>query len=263
MSTHNIHPDLVSMALPLTDLHEDPDNARKHDGKNIDAIASSLERFGQRTPIVVQRNGMIVRAGNGRLVAAQELGWTHIAVLVVDEEEIEARAFSIADNRSAELAEWDDDVLARVLEELSENGVESEVLGFDEDDIAALTGEVEEDDEPGYTQNIKAPVYEPQGDCPEVETLCDPEKADRLCEDIAAADLPDDVRTFLYRAAGRHVVFNYERIANFYAHSDADVQRLFEDSALVIIDYDRAVEQGFVRLNDQLDEVFREDFPDA
>jgi hypothetical protein len=53
---------------------------------------------------VVQRQGMIVRAGNGRVLAARELGWTHLACVVVDESEVEATAFAIADNRSAELA---------------------------------------------------------------------------------------------------------------------------------------------------------------
>ncbi len=76
------------LAVSIETLTLDPANARKHDQRNLDAIAGSLKRFGQRFPIVVQRQGMVVRAGNGRLIAAKAMGWTHIAALVVDESEV-------------------------------------------------------------------------------------------------------------------------------------------------------------------------------
>ena len=100
---------LRGLAVPVADLHLDPANARRHGDRNVEAIAASLSRWGQRAPLVVQRDGMVVRAGNGRLEAAKRLGWTHVAALVVDEGSVEATAFAIADNRTAELAEWDDE----------------------------------------------------------------------------------------------------------------------------------------------------------
>lgn len=72
--------------------------------KNIETIKASLARFGQRTPLVVQRQGMIVRKGNGTLEAARALGWGIIAALVVDEGDVPATAYALADNRSGELA---------------------------------------------------------------------------------------------------------------------------------------------------------------
>lgn len=112
--TYIIEP-LQPFAVPVADLVPDPQNARVHDRKNIDAIKASLQHNRQRLPIIVQKAGMIVRAGNGRLVAAKELGWTHIAAIVVDEPDAQAVAFSLADNRTGELADWDNDVLTRVL----------------------------------------------------------------------------------------------------------------------------------------------------
>jgi site-specific DNA-methyltransferase (adenine-specific) len=115
----------------VNSLTPDPANARKHDGKNLKAIASSLEKFGQRKPIVVTPNSIVV-AGNGTLEAAKSLGWTEIAVArtPVGWTWDQIKAFALADNRTAELAEWDDKVLADQLLELDANGWELEDLGF-------------------------------------------------------------------------------------------------------------------------------------
>ncbi len=143
-----IAPGLLALATPIDSLNPDPANARRHDRKNIDAIKASLGRWGQRLPLIVQRNGMIVRAGNGRLEAMKELGWTEAACLVVDDSDIEAVSFAIADNRTAELAEWDDDALAALLNSLPD--AERLLTGFDDADLAALGDPVEvvEDEAP-------------------------------------------------------------------------------------------------------------------
>jgi len=75
--------------------------------------------------------------------------------------------------------------------------------------------------------------------------------------------VPDDIRRFLEIAADRHTVLNFSRIAEFYAHSSADIQELMEQSALIIIDYDRAVEDGFVKLTNQVSDMYSKDYPNA
>jgi len=128
----------------------DPANARKHGEKNLDAIKSSLQRFGQQKPIVVDANG-VVRAGNGTLAAAKALGWKEIAIVRSPLSGSEATAYAIADNRTSELAEWDDDVLSQTLAALQ---IEDEELalasGFDAKEIDALLApdEVTEDEVP-------------------------------------------------------------------------------------------------------------------
>lgn len=115
----------------INSLTPDPANARKHDSKNLKAIASSLEKFGQRKPIVVTPDSIVV-AGNGTLEAAKSLGWSEIAIArtPIGWTWDQIKAFALADNRTAELAEWDEFVLSNQLIELDGNGWELEDIGF-------------------------------------------------------------------------------------------------------------------------------------
>jgi hypothetical protein len=119
--------------MKIADLSLDPSNVRKHSRRNLDAIKASLRKFGQQKPIVVDAKG-IVLAGNGTLTAAQELGWTDIDIIRTDLAGVEATAFAIADNRTAELAEWDDS-LNDVLKSLQDEGVDLADLGYSPEDL--------------------------------------------------------------------------------------------------------------------------------
>jgi len=117
--------------VAIAELSLDPKNARKHSQRNLDAIAASLEKFGQRKPIVVHRG--VVLAGNGTLEAAKTLGWTEIDVAEVpdDWDDETAKAYALADNRTAELAEWDESELAKQLLELQDADWDITELGFE------------------------------------------------------------------------------------------------------------------------------------
>ena len=108
----------------------DPDNARLHDDRNIRAIAGSLEKFGQQKPIVVDGDYRVI-AGNGTVSAAQSLGWKKIKAVKTELTGDEARAFALADNRTAELAEWDDRILKVQLGELLKVDFDIEAIGFE------------------------------------------------------------------------------------------------------------------------------------
>jgi DNA modification methylase len=145
--------------VAISSLKFDKRNARKHDKKNIKAIKDSLTRFGQKKPIVVGADGSVV-AGNGTLQAAIELGWDTIDVNKTELKGEEAIAYALADNRTAELAEWDDENLKVSLAELDEAGWDLNGLGFDSDDLKDLlpetgtTGLTDEDDVPKVEQNV-------------------------------------------------------------------------------------------------------------
>lgn len=136
------------MKISITDLSLDPKNARKHSARNLEAIAASLEKFGQRKPIVVHRG--VVLAGNGTLEAARSLGWTEIDVAEVpdDWDNDTAKAYALADNRSAELAEWDESELAKQLLELDDKGWNIEELGFEVPALSDIDGDKDEDEVP-------------------------------------------------------------------------------------------------------------------
>jgi hypothetical protein len=116
-------------------------------------------------------------------------------------------------------------------------------------------------DEPKkYTSTIGAPIYEPKNQKPHLLTVCDDTKTKRLIDEINESSLPEDEKAFLIKAAHRHTVFHYEKIADYYAHSSPEMQKLMEKSALVIIDFESAIEGGYVRLCEEIEKQFREEY---
>lgn len=113
-----------------------------------------------------------------------------------------------------------------------------------------------------YTPKIKTPIYEPTGESPELSELFDTTKTDELINSINAANIPEDVKGFLILAAQRHLKFNYQNIAEYYCNATKEIQELFEKSALVIIDFDSAIENGYVELSKELMSIYEKDYPD-
>lgn len=149
-------------------------------------------------------------------------------------------AYVIVDNRSTDLSSWDLEALTAGLAEIPSTLLDS--VGFTPADITELMREV--DGSKSYSRKVEVPIYEPRGKSPAVADLLDMGRATGLLADIEKANVPEGVKGFLRAAAQRHVVFNFERIADFYANAPAEVQRLFEDSALVIVDFNKAIELG-------------------
>ena len=129
----------------LTDLRLDDRNARTHTVQNLEAICESLKRFGlQRLPIVDQEN--VVIAGNGLVMAARQLHWTHIDIVRTNLSGAEARAYAIADNRTAELAEWDRTQLVATLSELQGDDLLAST-GFSDEQFRAFLAKLEPPEE--------------------------------------------------------------------------------------------------------------------
>ena len=142
--------------VPLASLVLDGANTRRHDGRNLEAIQASLSAFGQQKPIVVDAADKVI-AGNGTVWAARALGWSSIAVVRTSLNGAEAIAFAIADNRTAELAEWDDAALAATLAALRDDpNTDHLAAGFSDQEIrelcsratGAMDGLVDPDDVP-------------------------------------------------------------------------------------------------------------------
>jgi ParB-like chromosome segregation protein Spo0J len=137
--------------VPIDSVYPDPSNVRIHNPRNLDSIKASLRKFGQQKPIVVDRDD-IIRAGNGTWLAAKALGWGEIDVIHTQLSGSDATAYAIADNRTAELAMWDDANLGTLLRSLQEEDYDVDATGFTDKEIAALVAgaepEEDEDEEP-------------------------------------------------------------------------------------------------------------------
>jgi len=112
------------------------------------------------------------------------------------------------------------------------------------------------EDDGKYTKKIELPLYEPKNTKPHILELSDRSKARRLINKIRNSNVSEEEKTFLIGAAQRHVIFNYNRIADYYAHSSKEMQELMEDSALVILDFEKAIELGYAKLSDNLLQTF-------
>ena len=124
--------------LKITDLKPDKKNARKHTSRNLQAIKDSLSRFGQQKPIIIDAKN-VVKAGNGTLEGAIALGWKTISCLRSNLKGKELTAFAIADNRTAELAEWDMEILAEQLSGLEDSDEDLfKSSGFNEGDLSLM-----------------------------------------------------------------------------------------------------------------------------
>jgi DNA modification methylase len=135
--------------IKLAELRHDDQNARTHDQANLKAIAGSLEQFGQRKPIVITQDNKVV-AGNGTLTAAKLIGWTEIDCVRVpaDWTADQIKAYALADNRTAELAQWDEQVMAAQLLDLQEAGFDIEAIGFELIEPPIDPATIEEDEIP-------------------------------------------------------------------------------------------------------------------
>ena len=111
-----------------------------------------------------------------------------------------------------------------------------------------------------YSTKIEAPIYEPKNKKPHILELCDDSKTKRLVREIESSSLSDDEKKFLIKAAQRHLVFKYEKIADYYAHAPIETQALMERSALVIIDFEKAIQNGYVKLCDDIHAQYLEEY---
>lgn len=122
-----------------------------------------------------------------------------------------------------------------------------------------MFGKVDQE-EKKYSSKIEAPIYEPKYSKPHILELYDLQKSRRLNIEIKNSNLSDEEKKFLIFAASRHVVFNYEKIAEYYAHSNKEMQELMEKSALVIIDFEKAIQLGYVKLCDEIRNQYLEEY---
>lgn len=139
--------------VSLERLYQDPENARIHGERNMQAIKSSLRAFKQVEPLVVQKSSGMIIGGNGRFEAMRQLGWTHCDVQWVDLSDILATKLGLMLNRTGDLAETNEDALSALLHKLREAG-EDMTDGWTEAELKKLQEDVEVPEDDGPEPNI-------------------------------------------------------------------------------------------------------------
>lgn len=208
-------------------------------------LKTSIMEYDLVEPLIWnERTGRLV-GGHQRLKVLKELGYEEVEVSVVDLPEEKEKAMNVALNKIQ--GDWDKAKLKDLLLELDNGDFDVTLTGFDMDEIEKLMTEVGEiPKESKYTDKIVAPVYEPKGEKPSISDLLDTTKADELMKLIDESQVSEEEKKFLKLAATRMIVFDYHNIAEYYAHADPEMQELMEKLALVIIDYQKAIQGGFV-----------------
>jgi hypothetical protein len=231
----------MKQQVKISKVKGNPNNPRIIKNDKFKKLVTSIKEFPEMLklrPIVVDED-MVVLGGNMRLKASKDAGlkevWIDIAEGLTEEQKKE---FIVKDNVG--FGEWEWDILANEWDsvQLAEWGLD---VWENQDDAIV-------DDNDTYTRKIVAPTYEPKNEKPVIDDLFNTQKADELIHKIKQADLSEEELMFLSHCALRHTVYDYSKIADFYAHSSKEVQELMEDSALVIIDFDKAIEKGYVKL---------------
>ena len=228
-----------------------PNNPRHIKKDKFDKLVNSIKQFPEMLearPLILNKDNVVL-GGNMRLQALIKAGINDVPVIHVDWDADKQSEFIIKDNLS--YGEWDYDIIANEWDV-----IKLDDWGFDlpvNTELDAIDNV--ESDESIYTNKISTPIYEPSREKPTVDSLCNTTKFDALTNEIKSSDLNKEEKDFLLFAAARHIVFNYGLIADYYAHSTIEVQNLMEKSALVIIDYEKAIENGFVELSKQLNEI--------
>ena len=231
----------MKQQVKISKVKGNPNNPRIIKNDKFKKLVKSIQEFPEMLklrPIVVDED-MMVLGGNMRLKASKDAGlkevWIEVAEGLTEEQKQE---FIVKDNVG--FGEWEWDMLANEWDsvQLSEWGLD---VWENHDDTIV-------EDDNIYTRKIESPTYEPKNLKPKPNELYETKKVEELIEKIQSLKLHKTEEAFLIYAAYRHTVFDYSKIADFYAHSNKEVQELMEDSALVIIDFDKAIEKGYVKL---------------
>lgn len=233
------------------------ENNPRNNEEAVDYVANSIKEFGFKVPVVVDKDNIVV-AGHTRLKACEKLGITEVPCIVAEDlTEDQIKAFRIADNKVSEYATWDEEKLSKELSDIMLDMTEFGDDLFTDDEQMDVKLDDEEDNP--YSQETHVPQYEPTGDFVDIMDMVDDEKTNELIREIKASNVSDDEKNFLIKAAYRHLVFNYAKIANYYSNASEEMQILMEKSALVIIDINDAIANGYVKLTKVVEDLIEGD----
>lgn len=237
------------LKLSVADLVPYENNPRVISQDAVNACAESMRQCTNLDPIEVDENNVIL-SGHTRRLALMQLGIEEVDVVrYTGLTEAQKKKYRILANKTSEMTVWDFSKLEQELGEV-------DLSAFDFDFGAKDDSDAKENP---YTTNINIPQYQIQGDCPTFYEMYDSTKEQELINEIRQSNITQDEKDFLVSAAHRHCRYNYTAIAEYYAHASREMQELMEKSALVIIDLDNAIANGYVKLSNALRDLISDE----
>lgn len=229
--------------VPLAELRPYDGNAKRHTNEQVDAVEASIREFGFRAPILAWHNedgDAEIVAGHARAKAAQNLGMGEVPVIFVDDlSDAQRRALTLVDNQTTMMTGWDDSQLDYELDILSDDFDMSD-FGFDldqgEDDI--------------YTGKTEGLIYEPADEKPEAFEMYDLSETQSLQRELNKLNIGIELKEMLEAAAYRFAVFDYSKIADYYANSTDQEKKAIELLEMVIVDRGGKIEKAATKFVD-------------
>lgn len=253
-------------------------NPRQISADQMKALNKSIEEFGDLSGIVVNTKSNTIIAGHQRITTMQgkktkvvtkefKDNFGTVAVGHIEVTSSSGSTFNVPlrlvswSSRQEKLAniaannhggEFDNQKLGKLLAELDNDKFDIELTGFTEGEFQTLIRASTEVALDKYTRKLSSPIYKITGKKPTSSQLYDRTKTEELQESIRKAGLSKNVTAYLMAAAERHTKFNFDMAAEFYAHTDKKTQGLMEDCALVIVDHNKAIEHGYLKLTSEI-----------
>lgn len=223
------------------------------------------------------------------LIQMGDIGWVFLDEDMYINDENHEKALNLALNKIS--GEWDYSKLESILDDLQKIHFKMDLTGFDinlsnlseeintntslnqilnpdkqqestqssEENITSPEAQSPSQDNNQnsnqYIQTLNIPQYTIKGETPSLNELYNLEYVETLTAHIEQANITEEQKKFLKYAAYRHILFNYENIAEYYAHQNKEMQQLIEESCLVIIDFNDALKNGYIQMNKQLKQL--------
>lgn len=236
--------------VKASELAPNPKNWRVHPKAQKEALRGILADIGFAGAVLARETpeGLMLIDGHLRTETCPD---SEIPCLILDVTEEEGNKILATFDPLSAMAKTDSEMLDNLLRNVqTDNQAVADMLT----NLAEEAGIIEKEEK--YSRKMEVPIYEPKNEKPNLNQLIDTEKHDKLVNEIESSNISSEIKEFLKKAASRHIVFNYELIADFYAHSSNEEKQLFENSALVIIDVNKAIENGLVKISEEISEIY-------
>lgn len=226
----------------VSDLKPYPKNPRKFTKEEKKRLKESIDKFNVADPLIINIDNTVI-GGNFRLLILKEKNIKEVDVRVPSRKLTQKEADELNLRLNKNQGDWDISLLSNFDQDLLKN------IGWTNAELDKIFGVYKTI----YTNKIFVPFYEPKNFPVSVKDLFDAKEYFSLLEQVKTLDCDKELKDFFILACSRFIRFNFKNIAEYYSNlSDKKIKKVFQDLFLVVVDFDSAIERGFVDLMDSI-----------